>query len=400
MSNSKSSFCCEIITGSHRGVFATPCRFVFTARFRHGRWVPTPRYPAASSGHGNRQFQRLVPGVLTALPAVGAAFVLHALIPALPAMTLAVVLGLLAANLPAAGVWMAGRGRPGLDFSGKHFMRAGIVLLGLKVSVPDVLGLGWIALLLITAVVLASFAGTYGIARICRLPRETSLLIATGFSICGASAIGAMAAVRRLRHTDTVLPVALVTLCGTLAIGVLPLLTHPLQLSPEVFGAWTGASVHDVGQVVATAQTAGTSALAIAVVVKLTRVILLAPVVAAAGIHLRFTARRIILQPSGQNPQDPAPATDGGRLPPLVPLFVVGFMAMVVLRSTGWLSSGWLDAGGALQELLLGLALFSLGSAVRMRILLRTGSNALLAALGSWFLIALLGLGAALLMIQ
>ncbi len=84
-----------------------------------------------------------------------------------------------------------------------------------------------------------------------------SLLIATGFSICGASAIGAMAAVRRIRQHDTVLPVALVTLCGTLAIGVLPLLIRPLGLSPEVFGAWAGASVHDVGQVVATAQTAG-----------------------------------------------------------------------------------------------------------------------------------------------
>jgi uncharacterized integral membrane protein (TIGR00698 family) len=268
-------------------------------------------------------------------------------------------------------------------------MRAGIVLLGLKVSIPDVLGLGWLALVLITAVVLTSFAGTYGIARLFRLQHEVSLLIATGFSICGASAIGAMAAVRRIRHADTVLPVALVTLCGTLAIGVMPLLIHPLRLSPQVFGAWTGASVHDVGQVVATAQTAGTSALAIAVVVKLTRVILLAPVVAAAGIQHRFAS-------SSQN----APGADGGSLPPLVPLFVVGFMGMVVLRSTGWLSPGWLDAGAAMQELLLGLALFSLGSAVRMRTLLRTGFTALLAALGSWFLIALLGLGAALLMIR
>lgn len=334
-------------------------------------------------------------------------------------MTLAVILGLLAANLPAAGVWVAGRGRPGLDFSGKHFMRAGIVILGLKVSIPDVLGLGWLALVLITAVVLASFAGTYGIARLFRLQHEASLLIATGFSICGASAIGAMAAVRRIRHADTVLPVALVTLCGTLAIGVMPLLIHPLRLSPQVFGAWTGASVHDVGQVVATAQTAGTSALAIAVVVKLTRVILLAPVVAAAGVQQRFAsiratrATRATGQTSSQNAPgqnapgsdgtwaaDPTPVADGGRLPPLVPLFVVGFMAMVALRSTGWLSNGWLDAGAAMQELLLGLALFSLGSAVRMRTLLRTGSMALLAALGSWFLIALLGLGAALLMVQ
>lgn len=331
------------------------------------------------------------------MPAVAAAFALHAVIPALPAMTLAVVLGLLAANLPGSGTWVAGRARPGLDFSGKHFMRAGIVVLGLKVSVPDVLGLGWMALLLIAGVVLASFAGTYGISRLFRLPREASLLIATGFSICGASAIGAMAAVRRIRHVDTVLPVALVTLCGTLAIGVLPLLTHPLQLSPEVFGAWTGASVHDVGQVVATAQTAGTSALAIAVVVKLTRVILLAPMVAAAGLQQRFTARRA----SRRTPDETAGGfvSSDSAFPPLIPLFVLGFLAMVVLRSTGWLSPGWLDAGNALQELLLGMALFGLGSAVRIRTLLHTGSRALLAALASWFLIAVLGLTAALLMI-
>ncbi|MGH8938624.1 MAG: YeiH family protein, partial [Actinomycetes bacterium] len=212
-------------------------------------------------GVTHQNFTRILPGLLTALVALALAFAVHAAVPALPAMTLAVVLGLLAANLPFPAVWAAGRARPGLDFAGKHLMRGGIVLLGLKVGIAEVLGLGWASLLLITAVVLASFAGTYGISRLFRLPREASLLIATGFSICGASAIGAMAAVRRIRHVDTVLPVALVTLCGTLAIGALPLLVHPLNLSAEVFGAWTGASVHDVGQVVATAQTAGPAAL-------------------------------------------------------------------------------------------------------------------------------------------
>jgi uncharacterized integral membrane protein (TIGR00698 family) len=309
-------------------------------------------------------------------------------------MTLAVVLGVLAANLPASGVWTAGRARPGLDFAGKHLMRGGIVLLGLKVSIMDVLGLGWLALLglgwlalvLIVAVVAASFGGTYLISRLFRLPPVTSLLVATGFSICGASAIGAMAAVRRIRHVDTVLPVALVTLCGTLAIGVLPLLVHPLQLSAPVFGAWTGASVHDVGQVVATAQTAGTAALGIAVVVKLTRVLLLAPVAALAGAHHRYAPR----------PENPA-GRDNAKLPPVVPLFVLGFVAMVGLRSTGWLAEGWLEAGAALQDILLGAALFGLGSAVRIRTLLHTGGRALLAALASWFLIAVLGLAAALL---
>ncbi len=261
-------------------------------------------------------------------------------------------------------------------------MRAGIVILGLKVSLVDVLGLGWAALLLITGVVLAAFAGTYGISRLFRLPPQVSLLIATGFAICGASAIGAMAAVRRIRQHDTVLPVALVTLCGTLAIGVLPLLIQPLALSPEVFGAWAGASVHDVGQVVATAQTAGAAALSVAVVVKLTRVILLAPMVAAAGLHHRSSAG------------------DGLKRPPIVPLFVLGFVGLAALRTTGWLSPAVLDAAAVLQDIVLGMALFGLGSAVRVGQLLHTGARALLAALASWLLIAALGLGAAFLMIR
>ncbi|TDT80247.1 putative integral membrane protein (TIGR00698 family) [Arthrobacter sp. AG258] len=323
-------------------------------------------------------------GLLTAAAAVAAAFLVHGLVPALPAMTVAVVLGVLAANLPGSGAWTAGPARPGLDFAGKHLMRGGIVVLGLKVSVMDVLGLGWPALVLIVGVVAASFGGTYAICRLFRLPPVTSLLVATGFSICGASAIGAMAAVRRIRHADTVLPVALVTLCGTLAIGVLPLLSHPLGLSAAVFGAWTGASVHDVGQVVATAQTAGTAALAIAVVVKLTRVLLLAPVAALAGAHHRSGAR----PPAG-------PDGSTAKRPPLVPLFVLGFVAMVALRSTGWLGPGWLEAGATLQDILLGAALFGLGSAVRIRTLLHTGGPALLAALASWLLIAVLGLAAA-----
>ena len=313
------------------------------------------------------------------------AFLVHRLVPVLPAMTLAVVLGVLTANLPWAGAFTAGRGRPGLDFAGKHLMRGGIVVLGLKVSVMDVLGLGWLALVLITGVVAASFGGTYLISRLFRLPPVTALLVATGFSICGASAIGAMAAVRRIKHVDTVLPVALVTLCGTLAIGALPLLIHPLQLTAPVFGAWTGASVHDVGQVVATAQTAGTAALGIAVVVKLTRVLLLAPVVAIAGAH-----QRLARQP------DDSPESGQVR-PPVIPLFVLGFIAMVGLRSTDWLSDGWLEAGAVLQDILLGAALFGLGSAVRIRALLLTGGRALLAALASWLLIAVLGLGAAVL---
>ncbi|KOG86582.1 membrane protein, partial [Streptomyces varsoviensis] len=109
----------------------------------------------------------------------------------------------------------------------------------------------------------------------------------TGYSICGASAIGAVSEVTGSDEEDVATSVALVTLCGTLAIAVLPLLHHPLGLDGTQFGRWVGASVHDVGQVVATAQTAGPAALGEAVLVKLMRVALLAPLVAAVALAVR-----------------------------------------------------------------------------------------------------------------
>ncbi len=337
-----------------------------------------------------RLLAQLGPGLLACAIAVAAALGIHAVVPALPAMTAAVVLGILAANLPGTSTLAAGILRPGLHFAGKHLMRAGIVLLGLKLSLGDVISLGWRTAALVVAVVLLSFAGTYALGRLFRLKGDAPLLIATGFSICGASAIGAMSAVRGTRQQDTVLPVALVTLCGTLAIGVLPLLMRPLQLAPQAFGQWVGASVHDVGQVVATAQTAGAVALSAAVVVKLTRVVLLAPMVATAGLlerrrHVRTAATA-------------AAAERPVKFPPIVPLFVVGFLLMIALRSLGWISPGAKGVGNLLQDLALGAALFGLGSAVRIRVLLHTGLRACVMALCAWLLIAALAYGAVQLM--
>ncbi|MEC5181716.1 YeiH family protein [Arthrobacter sp. CG_A4] len=311
------------------------------------------------------------------------------MVPSLPAMTVAVTLGILAANLPKVRSHTQGMLRPGLDFAGRRFMRAGIVFLGLKLSVVDVLGLGWTAFVIIVGVVVLAFAGTYILGRLFRLPGDTPLLIAAGFSICGASAVGAMAAARRTRHGDTIMPVALVTLCGTLAIACLPLLIAPLSLNPIQFGQWAGASVHDVGQVVATSQVAGTAALAAALLVKLTRVLLLAPIVFIAALGTRRYARRI------KPDSDSRPTT--AKLPPLVPLFILGFILMIALRSSGWLNPEMLEFGVLIQDVLLGSALFGLGSAVSMREILTSGLRGTLVALLSWILIAALGYGAVML---
>lgn len=332
--------------------------------------------PAATIAASRRRMPAPAYGLGLAACGVAAAWGVHRAVPAVPLLTAAVVLGIGAAHLPGTRGLVRGRGRAGLSLAGKRLMRLGIVLLGLKLSLNDVLGLGWATVAMVFCVVAATFGGTWWLGRRLGLRGDQPLLIATGYSICGASAIGAVSEVSDSDERDVATSVALVTLCGTLAIAVLPLLQQPLGLGDAQFGRWVGASVHDVGQVVAAAQTAGPAALKEAVLVKLMRVALLAPLVAALAVSVRARAgaRRT--------------TTAAARRPPLVPLFVAGFLCMVALRSTGLPSAAALDAAATGQELLLAAALFGLGSAVHLPSLTRTGARVAALGLCAWGVIA------------
>ncbi|MET7716832.1 putative sulfate exporter family transporter [Streptomyces sp. NPDC005407] len=331
------------------------------------------RERAASASPSGPSAPGIRPGLALAVVGVAVAWSVHQLLPDIPMLTASVVLGIVAAHLPGVRSVVRGAARPGLSYAGKRLMRIGIVLLGLKLSLGDVLGLGWATVAMVLGVVAATFLGTWWLGRRMGLPGDQPLLIAAGYAICGASAIGAVSEATDSDERDAAASVALVTLCGTLAIAVLPLLQQPLGLSDAEFGRWVGASVHDVGQVVATAQTAGSGALGEAVLVKLMRVALLAPLVAAVALSVRRSRR--------------AGTTAQKRLP-IVPLFVVGFLAMVALRCTGLLPSTAIDAAQHAQEVLLVAALFGLGSAVDLPTLTRTGGRVAALGLCAWVVVA------------
>ncbi|AZI58233.1 putative sulfate exporter family transporter [Nakamurella antarctica] len=332
--------------------------------------------PSAKKLHNS--LPRWLPGLAASGVAALLAWGIHRLVPAIPLLTAAVALGILVAQLPQARSPLSGILAPGLSLSAKRLMRLGVVLLGLKLSVVDIFGLGWVSITCVIGVVLITFGATWWLGRIFRLPGHQPLLIATGFAICGASAIGAMSGVVKAKDEETATPVALVTLCGTLAIAVLPALWHPLGLTADEFGHWVGAGVHDVGQVVATAQIAGTSALAIAIVVKLTRVLMLAPMVSLAAIVVRRSTTS---------------NTHSQRMP-IMPLFVAGFLVAVLIRTFIPLPELALHIADAVQTALLAMALFGLGTAVRLKQLVTTGWRALAVGMLSWLLIAVLALGA------
>jgi len=311
------------------------------------------------------------------------------LVPTVSPLVVALVVGALVAPvLGRAGRTRRGSAtvaatRPGVAWTARTVLRVGVVLLGFQLSVPEVLSLGWRGLLVVTTTLAVTFAGTLALGRLLRVPRVTSLLVATGFSVCGAAAISAMQGVvarpdgspDEVREDEDAVAtsLALVTLFGTLALVVLPWLAGLLGLADEGAGLWIGASVQEVAQVVTAAGTISGPALATATVAKLARVALLAPLVAAAGVVVARSARRAAH--AGEAAAGPAPS-GAPRVAP-VPWFVVGFVLAVALRSLGVVPEPVLAVLATTTTVAFVAAMFALGLGVDVPSLLRTGRRAL-----------------------
>lgn len=259
---------------------------------------------------------------------------------------------------------------------------------------PQIAALGPGMLLVVVAVVAGGIAGTLLLGRVLGVPFAQRLLIACGFSICGAAAIAAVEGATERKDEDVAASIALVVVFGTLMIPAVPLVAGLAGFDAHASALLAGASVHEVAQVVATASLIGPAAVGPAVVVKLARVALLAPVVVVVGWYGRRAARSADGAPAG-----PGAHTDGGATrPPLVPLFLVGFLAASLVSTLLAPGPAVLGAAATLQGLCLGAAMFALGVSVRVATLRRLGRRPVLLGLGSTVLvtgIALAGIAAA-----
>jgi uncharacterized integral membrane protein (TIGR00698 family) len=318
------------------------------------------------------------PGLLAAALGLGGAMLAHRFVPAIGVLTWAVALGMVAGNTG----MLRGAAKQGLTLVTRRLLRIGIVLLGCSVSFGAIaaLGVGTIGLVVVTLA--TTLVVTTWLGNRARLGAARSLLIGTGFAICGASAIAAMEDTAGGDEEDVAVGIAMVTLFGTAAMVLLPLVAHALGLSDAQFGIWAGASIQEVGQVVAAAGAGGAGVVAIAVVVKLTRVLLLAPVVATVSVRQRL--------------RDPNRIS--GKRPPLVPLFVLGFLACVALRSTGVVPAGALAVVAQVQVAALGAALFGMGASVQISSLFRRSGRVLLVATLSTLIVAGVSLAGVLLL--
>lgn len=315
----------------------------------------------------------LAPWAPGAALAVGAAVLslgVHAILPGLSPLLVAILLGVLLGNtwrLPAAV-------EPGISLAARRLLRLGIVVLGLQLSLRDIVGLGAGMLLVVLAVVGLGIGSTLWLGKVLGVPPARRLLIACGFSICGAAAVAAVEGVVESEEEDVATAVALVVAFGTLMIPIAPLLGTLVGLDDHGRGLLAGASIHEVAQVVAAGGLIGGPALGAAVLVKLSRVLMLAPVIAVIGWRRRRDGR------AGRGRPDRSPAV---RRPPIVPLFVVGFLAAALLRTADVLPAGVLQAAPVAQNLLLGAAMFALGCGVHLGRLRTVGLRPVVLAAGS-----------------
>lgn len=286
----------------------------------------------------------------------------------LEALVLAILLGAAVRTVWAPGPLWTG----GVEFSARTLLELAVALLGLGVSAASLAAVGPAMLAGIALVVALSVAGGYAIARAFGLPRRMAVLIAAGNSICGNSAIAAVAPVIGAEPDDVASAIAFTAVLGVGVVLAAPALAALLGLSPLAAGAFAGLTVYAVPQVLAAAAPAGAAAVQVGALVKLTRVVTLGPVCLALGLLSRGGERADLRR--------------------LVPWFVVAFLALAALRAAGLAPPAAIHAAAQASTWLTIAAMAALGLGTDVRALLRAGPRVVAAAGLSLLLLAVLAL--------
>ena len=315
-------------------------------------------------------------GLIAALVAV--AFQIHNFQPAISPLALCVAFGFLIANLAS---WPS-FATEGTALAGKKLMRIGVALLGAQVSVISLQAIGIKGVITVILVVSLTIFGILALSKLFKMSGDLGLLIGVGFGVCGATAVAAIRPQTRATQEETSYAIALISLCGTLSIFVLPFLGHVLGLSDQTFGAWAGAAVHDVGQVIATASIWSDEAVKSAIVIKLARVCLLAPIVLILSIR-----HRAYLKSTSQSGESSVKV-------PLIPFFVLGFIAVALAYNLFDIPPVLHDVTVLTSKVLLGAGLVALGSGVRWKSIRAIGPRPMVMGMLAWIIVAGIALAA------
>jgi uncharacterized integral membrane protein (TIGR00698 family) len=334
--------------------------------------LPQPQVSAAvtpdlASGGAIAGALSVLPGLLLAFGIAATAFGLHVLpgVSALSPMILSIFLGIAFHNLVGTPTWA----KAGVVFSLRRILRLAIVLLGLQLTAQQVVAVGDTGLAVIVITLLATFVVTTWVGHLLGIDARLAQLIAAGTSICGASAVIATNTVTDASDEDVAYAVACVTVFGSVAMFGYPLLLEMLHLTPHCYGLWAGSSIHEIAQVVAAAYQDGTQAGDSATIAKLTRVMMLAPVVLSLGLLARSRGNE-------------------ARAKVPMPWFVLGFIGLIIVNSLFPIPTAIKSPVGVMTTFGLSVALAAMGLETDVRKLRAKGLQPFLLGLIAFLFIS------------
>lgn len=320
---------------------------------------------------------KYLPGLWLVATITAAAYGLRGFGPlaALSPMIIGIFFGVVLCNL----VPLPPQTRPGLNIAGKRLLRIAVSLLGLQITLDQIVDLGFWSFASAAIALAATFFVTLALGRALRVEPQLTTLVAAGTSVCGAAAIAGVNSVIQAKDEDVTYAVAAITLFGTLAMFLYPLIGSWIGMEPATYGTWIGLSVHEVAQVVGAGFQHGEEAGHIAMIVKLTRVTLLAVLV----FGLAARARRSSDRDSAAMP---------GPRPAPIPWIVIAFLVLSGVNTLGLVPEAVRHMAITATPILLTAALSALGLDTHFGKLVKLGLRPMiLCALASLF-IALLSM--------
>jgi uncharacterized integral membrane protein (TIGR00698 family) len=338
------------------------------------------RSPAVSAAEPvSRHFIERVPGLLVVLALAAVAVPLGRLVPVIGGPVFGIMLGVLAGVLVPSlrGSWS----RPGYEFASKTLLQLSIVVLGTGLSLQQVVRVGGDSLPVMLGTLAVALGGAWLFGRMLGVRGDTQVLIGVGTAICGASAIAAATAATGAKKASVAYALATIFTFNVVAVLAFPPLGHLLGLDAQAFGLWAGTAINDTSSVVAAGYSYSQEAGDQALVVKLTRSLMLIPVVIGLVI---LKSRR-----------EGAATTQKQKLPwrRMVPLFLIGFILAATLRTVGVVPAAWQQGLALVGTFLITSALVAIGLSMRPGELRKAGWRPL--ALGAllWISVALSSLG-------
>lgn len=243
---------------------------------------------------------------------------------------------------------------PGIIFSAKKILRFAIVFYGFRITFQEIAAVGMEGFLVSLIMLSTTFIlGTWAGMKLFKLDRDTSMLTASGAAVCGAAAVLATEPVLRAENHKAAIAVSMVVLFGTIAMFLYPALYSAgiFDMTAREFGVYVGGTIHEVAQVVAVGGAYGPEASDPAVIVKMTRVMMIAPMLILLGLYLSYTAKK-----SGN---------EGGAIKLVIPWFAVYFLVMAGVNSLQFIPGGAVDVINEVDTFLLTMAMTALGMETR-----------------------------------